>query len=130
MESLKSICGLVDDDAWYSQQPPALREGLLAGAIQNFEFVFELSVKTIRRQLEMSLEETQTLRTMDFRDQIRVAAEMGLIDDPVAWFAYRRLRNITSRTYDQAKAREVYPSAPALLRDASVLLAALARRHG
>jgi nucleotidyltransferase substrate binding protein (TIGR01987 family) len=126
--SLRGVCALIDDAPWYAAQSPALRDGLMAGAIQNFEFVFELSVKTIRRQIELSSEEPQTLRTMDFRDQVRVAAEMGIIDNPVVWFEYRRLRNMTSHTYDRSKAEEMYTSIPRLLHDAEALLATLEQR--
>jgi nucleotidyltransferase substrate binding protein (TIGR01987 family) len=127
--SLRSVCAFIDNKTWYDAQPVALQDGLLAGAIQNFEFVFELSIKTMRRQLELSIEEPQTLRTMDFRDQMRVAAEFGLIDDPLTWFEYRRLRNITSHTYEKSKAEEVYACTPDLLRDAAALLTALEQRH-
>ena len=50
---------------------------------------------------------------------------LWIVDDPDAWFEYRRMRNITSHTYDEATAEKVAGSAKSFLKDAKSLLEAL-----
>ena len=45
-----------------------------------------------------------------------------MIDDPEVWFEYRRMRNITSYTYDEATAEKVAGSAKSFPQDAKSLL--------
>jgi len=66
---------------------------------------------------------------MSFREMIREGAERGLIADPVAWFHYREKRNLTSHTYDEKVALDVYQAALAFLTDAESLLATLKNRN-
>ncbi len=82
----------------------ALRNTLLAGVIQNFEFVYELSVKMLRRELERGSDTPGEIDAANFRDMLRIAAERGLIDNIEAWFGYRQMRNLSAHTYDQTKA--------------------------
>ena len=56
---------------------------------------------------------------------MREESRFGLIDDPEAWFEYRRMRNITSYTYDEATAEKVAGSAKSFLNEARSLLEAL-----
>ena len=79
-------------------------EELRDACIQRFEFTFELSWKMLKRRLEMDLPNAQEVDRMTWRTLIRVGAEQGLIDDVDAWLIYRDKRNITSHTYDAAKA--------------------------
>jgi len=41
--------GVVQDGAWFSRQSEKLRHTLIAGLIQNFQFVYEISTKMLRR---------------------------------------------------------------------------------
>jgi len=66
---------------------------------------------------------------MSFREMIREGAERGMIDDPLAWFAYRQKRNLTTHTYDETVAKDVYLAAVAFASDAQALLAALLQRN-
>jgi nucleotidyltransferase substrate binding protein (TIGR01987 family) len=59
-----------------------------------------------------------------------MAGEKGLVADVEAWFRYRRMRNLTSHTYDRDKAREVYHDTLAFFGDAKALLAGLEARNG
>ena len=52
-------------------------------------------------------------------------SHFGLFDDPEVWFEYRRMRNITSHTFDEATAEKVVGSANSFLKDAKSLLEAL-----
>lgn len=85
-------------------------EELRDGAIQRFEYSYELAWKSLKRVLEAEAASPDELDLLSFRDLIRLGAERGLIDDPSEWFEFREGRNVSSRTYDAAKAAEVYSS--------------------
>lgn len=67
-----------------------------AGAIQAFEFCYELSWKTMKRIIQVCY--GKTLHSP--REVFREAAACGLISDPRIWFAFINARNITVHTYD------------------------------
>lgn len=108
----------VVDSAWFGDQASAVRNIIVAGVIQNFEFVHEISAKMIRRQLELEAQDPGEIDYEHFRDILRVAGEKGLIEDVGAWFDYRKLRNLTWHTYDHERATFVYGKTAAFLRDA------------
>jgi nucleotidyltransferase substrate binding protein (TIGR01987 family) len=130
LASLEASIAIVDQATWFAQQAPALQNTIIAGVIQNFEFVYELGIKMIRRQLELEAASPTEVDESSFRDLIRAAGEKGLIANVEAWFGYRRMRNITAHTYDHAKARQVYEGSLVFVKDARALLAALESRHG
>lgn len=88
-----------------------LDEELRDGAIQRFEYTYELAWKSLKRILEMESASPDEIDVLSFRDLIRIGAERGYIDDPLEWFVFREERNISSHTYDEAKAVQVYASA-------------------
>lgn len=94
-------------------------------SIQRFEYTYELSVKSLRRQLEAMADSPAELDALGYRDMIRVGVERGLIAAEAEWFRYRELRNITAHVYDPAKAAQVFAKLPLFLRDAQSLLAKL-----
>lgn len=100
---------------------PALARQFRAAAIQAFEYTFELSTKMLRRRLKEILSAAEVDR-LSYRDLIRTGAEKGFIDDPASWFLFRELRNITSHTYDEAKAEQIALVLPAFLGRARFLL--------
>jgi nucleotidyltransferase substrate binding protein (TIGR01987 family) len=122
ISALADALDLVNDQAWFNHQPEKLRKTLVAGVIQSIEFVYELGIKTMKRIMEAQAASASEIDQLAFRDLLRTAAEMGLIDDVLAWFRYRDMRNITSHTYDQAKAQQVLLSATPFLCDARKLL--------
>ncbi len=129
IDSLGAGIGVVGDEGWFNAQSEAVRNTLIAGVIQNFEFVYELCVKMIRRQLERDAASPTEVDAADFRDLMRTAGEKGLVLDVEAWFEYRRMRNITAHTYDRKKAKLVYEGTLAFIRDARALLEALDARN-
>ncbi|MDO4224123.1 MAG: nucleotidyltransferase substrate binding protein [Acinetobacter sp.] len=136
LSSLKLTLQLLDDalsvvnhQAWFTQQDEKVQQTLLAGVIQNFEFVYEISLKMIRRQLEQDADNPQTIDAASFRDILRMAGEKGWLADVEAWFHYRQMRNITSHTYDQQKAQQVYQAIATFQRDAQDLLDKLEQHH-
>lgn len=100
-----------------------------AGVIKAFEFTYELSIRFIRRQLSQDTFTIADINAMDFRDLIRTAADAELIAEPTPWFEYRKMRNITSHTYDEDKAEEILSTVDNFLEDVRFLLAELTRRN-
>lgn len=125
MTSLEDSLDVVRDSAWFLQQSDKVRNTLIAGVIQNFEFVYEISTKMLRRRLEMDALNPSEVDFANFRDVLRIAAEKGLIQDVPAWFGYRQMRNITAHTYDHQKAQQVYAGTQNFMRDVRALLARL-----
>ncbi|WP_447974753.1 nucleotidyltransferase substrate binding protein [Nitrospira sp. Kam-Ns4a] len=103
-------------------------EELRDACIQRFELSFELAWKMLKRRLELDLPNPQDLDTMSYRAIIRAGAEQGLIENVPAWFVYRDKRNLTSHSYDAAKAKEVFAVLPDFARDARALLQRLTQR--
>ena len=67
-----------------------------AGAVQAFEFCYELAWKMMKRVLA-----TQGVEVGSPKDTFRKAALAKLIDDPEIWFDFLEKRNLTSHTYEQ-----------------------------
>lgn len=72
-------------------------------AIQRFEFCWELSWKTLKLRLEQV-----GIEALNPRDIFREALNQGLIHDGNAWTEAQRKRNLTTHTYDEKLAEEVY----------------------
>ena len=103
-------------------QSASADEELRDACIQRFEFSFELAWKMLKRRLEIDLPSTAELDGMNYRTLIRIGAEQGLLDDVSAWLIYRDKRNLTSHTYNEKKAQEVYAVIPAFAAHAGDLL--------
>jgi nucleotidyltransferase substrate binding protein (TIGR01987 family) len=73
-----------------------------AGAIQAFEYCYELVWKTMKRLLE-----TRGKIANSPREVFRMAGLEGFIKDPEIWFDFLKKRNITVQTYEEAEAKEV-----------------------
>lgn len=128
--SLEDGLEVVSDSDWFNHQPVKVQNTLIAGVIQNFEFVYEISFKMIRRQIEAESASPDEVDESNFRDVLRVAAEKGMVADVQAWFGYRKMRNITAHTYDHEKALQVYQGTLVFINDARALLARLEARNG
>jgi nucleotidyltransferase substrate binding protein (TIGR01987 family) len=125
LKSLEDGLDVVRDTAWFNQQTDKVSHTLIAGVIQNFEFVYEISTKMLRRRLEMDALNPSEVDFANFRDVLRIASEKGLIINVQDWFGYRQMRNITPHTYDHQKAQQVYEGTQAFMVDARRLLANL-----
>jgi nucleotidyltransferase substrate binding protein (TIGR01987 family) len=99
------------------------------GLIQRFEFTYDLAHKMLRRALEAASANPGEIDQMSFPTLIRTASEQGLVEnDWTAWRTWREMRNITSHTYDEAKALAVVTGIPAFLAEAKGVLARLEGR--
>lgn len=100
------------------------------GLIQRFEFTYDLAHKLLRRALEAAAANPAEIDRMDFATTIRTADEQGLLERGwPRWRRYREMRNITSHTYDEAKAAQVVAALPEFLGEAQMLLRRLEQRH-
>lgn len=129
LASLEDGLEVVRDTSWFSQQTSKVQNTLIAGVIQNFEFVYEVGYKMLRRQIEREAASPADVDESNFRDALRLAGEKGLIADVEAWFRYRQMRNITAHTYDPEKAQKVYEGTLVFIDDARALLASLEARN-
>ena len=100
-----------------------------AAAIQAFEFTFELAFKFMKRRLELTVPVPAAVDEMTFMQVVRSAAETGLVTDVSRFHAYREARNITSHSYDRAKAQQIVAELPRFAIDVAHLLAQLEARN-
>lgn len=78
------------------------------GVIQRFEFVFELVWKTLKDYAE----DKGRFDAASPKDAFRVAADLGLIDEPLIWFDFLKSRNEATHLYDEQKANDVFSQIP------------------
>ncbi|HEX7648088.1 MAG TPA: nucleotidyltransferase substrate binding protein [Noviherbaspirillum sp.] len=71
--------------------------------IQRFEFCWELAWKSLRLRLQQL-----GIEALNPRDVFREALSAGLIHDGNGWSEAQKKRNLTSHTYDEKLADEVY----------------------
>jgi nucleotidyltransferase substrate binding protein (TIGR01987 family) len=80
----------------------------ITGALKCFEYCFELSWKTMKRMLE-----ARGVRDINSPRTVFVAAfQNKLIDNLDAWNSFIAQRNLTSHTYDEDLADEVFRLLP------------------
>lgn len=127
--SLHDTIEKLADKQWFNQQESIVQDTLIAGAIQKFEFVYELSIKMLKRQLKQIVETPEEIDSSDFRDVLRLSAKAGLITSMDDWLLYRKMRNITSHTYDHNKAQQIYHDISGFLQSAQALLTQLKQRN-
>lgn len=123
----KAVDRLAEGLARYQQDTTddQIRDGL----IQRFEFTYELSHKMLKRYLEEIAPSPETIDQASFQDLIRMGNEQGLLrSEWRVWRGFRDIRNITSHTYDLAKALEVVEGIPAFLDEARFLRSSLTER--
>jgi nucleotidyltransferase substrate binding protein (TIGR01987 family) len=77
---------------------------IIDGAIQRFEFTYELAWKVMRAYLEQQ----GVFEPKTPRDVFRESYKIGLIADGDGWLDIMTDRNLTSHTYNEAAAREIY----------------------
>ena len=102
---------------------PIIRNQMRAGAIQAFEFTYELSVRMIRRYLELVAANPAEVDHLSFRNLMRRAGQQGLLPaEPAKWEDYRAARGSTSHAYNEDLAERVFRGIPDFLDEARYLL--------
>ena len=85
------------------QKEPDADEMYLDATIQRFEFCFELAWKLMKVVLEY-----EGIEVSSPRSSIREGWKAGLIDDAETWLDMQEKRNLSTHTYDESTALEVY----------------------
>jgi nucleotidyltransferase substrate binding protein (TIGR01987 family) len=88
--------------------------------IQRFEYTFELSWKIISGILKEKGTSFYGMKSL-FRD----AGRMGIIDNVEEWFEYLEARNLTTHTYDEVIAEQVYSTAQKFSNNLDTIIAQL-----
>ena len=127
--SLEKTINSLQDQIWFQSQSAIIQDTLIAGSIQKFEFVYELAIKMLKRQLKKIASNDQDIDSTEFRDILRLSAQYGLIENIDDWLDYRKMRNITSHTYDENKAQQVYNGIANFLESSRFLLQQLKIRN-
>lgn len=78
------------------------------GSIQRFEFSFELGWKLLKKVL-MDVEGIEVLSP---KKALQVAYQVGWVSDEQAWLKMLNDRNLTSHTYREEYALEIYSQLP------------------
>lgn len=109
-----------------TQKNPKYKKHMRSAVIQSFEFTYELTLKMIKRYLGLALFNPAEVASMNFKDIIREAYKKDLVRSDVSvWDQYRENRGITSHTYDEEKAQDVFEAASAFLHEAQYVLSSL-----
>jgi nucleotidyltransferase substrate binding protein (TIGR01987 family) len=83
--------------------PPPANDRERDGAIQRFEFTFELCWKSSKKVLDLHGVSAQSPREV-----FRELAQKEWIDNPELWFQFLEARNKTSHIYEDLVANEVF----------------------
>lgn len=105
-----------------------LQETVRAGVVHSFEVAYEQSSKMIRRWLKENIVDTSG-EGITQRNIFRLGAENQLISDSERWMEYREARNLTSHTYNEDAAENVFMEATEFIHDAKQLLSVLEERN-
>jgi nucleotidyltransferase substrate binding protein (TIGR01987 family) len=105
--------------------PPPRNDRERDGAIQRFEYTFELSWKMIRRVL-LSLGRADVSGSP--KPLIREAHGEGMLSDVESWFTFLKARNDSSHLYDEGEADIVFNTVRAFPPYVHDLLVQLRRR--
>ena len=89
--------------------------------IQRFEYTFELCWKTLQKVLESD----RPLADPSVRGILREAARLSFVTDLDLWYRFHESRNLTSHTYNEETAEEVFSVAVRLPAEARKLLVRL-----
>jgi len=98
--------------------------------IRRFEYSYELSHKMLRRYLEATEPSPPQVVELSFPNLIRLGYERGILaSEWMVWKGFRDARNITSHTYDEAKAEKVLGSIAPFLQEAKKMLREMTLRQ-
>jgi len=128
MDSFERTLNVACSDKKMNALDDDQKNAIRAGAIQNFEFTYEICWKFIKRWLDNNLGSAR-VDGMARRELFRLGVEHRLINDVDDWMEYHDARNETSHTYNDAKAEDVFEMAKKFLPDAKEFLCSLEKRN-
>jgi nucleotidyltransferase substrate binding protein (TIGR01987 family) len=100
-ERIADYLKALDQLAKAAQQPKD--EFLRDSVILRFEFTHEIAWKMLKLRLE-----AEDIFAKTPRETLQDALQAGLIDDGNAWSDLQKMRNLTSHTYNEQLADDVY----------------------
>lgn len=104
-----------------SEIDPVEMEVFKAGVVQNFEFTYDLCLKSMKQWLELNL--TPGMLSGTSRNELfRHALEQNLISDFYNWVKYNEMRNIAAHSYNVELADEIFEMAFDFQKDALNLI--------
>ena len=122
--TLTESLALIEDSRGQVSQP--MRLLMQRGLIQAFEYNWGLALLMMTRYLREHDSTPDKHDLSVFEELIRVADEHQLLLSPFArWKAFRHARNLTSHTYDRAKAEAVAEVIPDFEREVIHMLSKL-----
>lgn len=81
--------------------------------IQRFEFTYSITLKIIKKYFIERAFIVENVNEMSFNDMIRTANQLNLLKSNLeTWSEYRKMRNLTSHTYDEEIALKVVSVIP------------------
>ena len=95
-----------------------------AGAIQAFEFCYELAWKSMKRALSLQGQETGSPK-----DTFRKAAKEAIIDDPELWFEFQKKRNLTVHTYELENVDSILEAFESFSKELKILITRMEKIH-
>ena len=135
LTSLKSSISSLEDAigtyTFFSSRPDITGKDLhtiRSGALQNFEFTYELCWKFMKRWLDAHIG-SGVADGATRKELFRISAENRLINDAGVWIEFHRSRNLTSHTYDGSNAKNVLTSAIAFYPESVDFLQRLEARN-
>lgn len=106
-----------------ARNDPELAQQFRTAAIKGFEFTYELSWKMLKRHMELTLPDPESVNHMTFPELIRTGCELGLLrSDWETWKGFRQTRGTSSHAYGEEMADRVFAAIPGFLVDARDLL--------
>ena len=90
---------------------------IVDGSIQRFEFNYELVWKLLKMHLEY-----QGILVDTPRDVLKQAYKLELIEENEQWLTIIEFRNLTTHTYNEKIANEIYKKLPLYEKEFSLLL--------
>ncbi len=124
----KAIASL--DEALKAHSVEPKNKFILDSCIQRFEYTYELCWKMLKRYLDTTEANPGDIDSMSFPDLIRTGSEKGLLlNGWDKWKSYREARSITSHTYDEKKAAQVFAEIPGFLKEAEYLFQQIHQRQ-
>ncbi len=124
--ALARALNTIKDYPFVADEPlSALQETLRAGVIQQFEVAYEQCWKLLQRWIKENIDPEQAEHPRTRKDLFRLAAQHRLINDPMPWFVFGDARNLTSHTYNEETAQQVFAIAQDFLPHAQFLLSRL-----
>jgi nucleotidyltransferase substrate binding protein (TIGR01987 family) len=104
-----------------------VRNLLRSGVIHYFKVTYELCVKFLDKYLENNLG-SGCVVGISRKELFRIALEHRLIKNVEHWLDYNKARNLTSRSYREDYANDVFRAAENFIPDAKYLVEALEKR--